>query len=77
MTLRFEPRLKETEKRYNELERLLSSQEVISNREKFQQYSKELGELKGAVEKYREYKKVLQETKEAIIAINIKSNDAI
>ncbi len=65
MTLKFEPKLKEIEKRYNELERLLSSQEVISDREKFQQYSKELGELKGAVEKYREYKKVLQETKEA------------
>ena len=57
-------KLKNTEKRYLELEKLLSSPEIIANRETFQSYSKELSELKYLVEKYREYKKIIQEAED-------------
>jgi len=57
-------KLKNTEKRYLELEKLLSSPEIIANRETFQSYSKELSELKYLVEKYREYKKIIQEVED-------------
>ncbi len=54
-------KLEIVEKRYHELEKLLSSPEVISDREKFQAYSKELGDLKGLFEKSEEYKKTIKE----------------
>jgi peptide chain release factor 1 len=59
-------KLENTEKRYLELEKLLSSPEIISNREIFQAYSKELSELKYLVEKYREYKKILREVEDTL-----------
>jgi peptide chain release factor 1 len=58
-------KLENVEKRYHELEKLLSSPEVISDREKFQVYSKELGELKELFEKSQEYKKIIKEIEEA------------
>lgn len=54
-------KLENVDKRYHELETLLSSPEIISNREKFQAYSKELGDLKELFEKSEEYKKVIKE----------------
>jgi len=57
-------KLENTEKRYLELEKLLSSPEIIANRETFQAYSKELSELKNLFEKYREYKKILREVED-------------
>jgi len=58
-------KLVNVEKRYLELEKLLSTPEIISNREKFQAYSKELGDLKELYDKTLEYKNVIKETKDA------------
>lgn len=57
--------LEKIEKRYLELEKLLSSPEVISDPKQFQTYSKEFAELKEVVNKFREYKQVIKEIKEA------------
>jgi peptide chain release factor 1 len=54
-------KLENVEKRYFELEKLLSSPEIISDREKFQTYSKELGDVKELFDKSREFKKTLKE----------------
>lgn len=58
-------KLENTEKRYHELEKLLSIPEVISDREKFQAYSKELSDLKELFEKSQAYKTTLKEIEEA------------
>lgn len=49
------------EKRYMELESLLASPEVISDKEKYQALSKELSGLRDLVTKYREYKRTKEE----------------
>lgn len=54
-------KLENIEKRYLDLEKLLSSAEVISNRDQFTKYSKELADLKEIIANFREYKKVLRE----------------
>ncbi|MBU0672210.1 MAG: peptide chain release factor 1 [Candidatus Margulisbacteria bacterium] len=54
-------KLQNVEKRYHELEKLLSTPEIISHREKFQTYSKELGDLRELFEKSQEYKTVIKE----------------
>lgn len=54
-------KLEKEEKRYHELENLLSTKEIISDREKFQAYSKELGDLKELYQKSQEYKKIIKE----------------
>jgi peptide chain release factor 1 len=54
-------KLENVEKRYLELEKLLSSPDVISNREQFQANSKELSDLKELHEKTLAYKKLLRE----------------
>lgn len=61
----FLEKIEKIEKRYLELEKLLSSPEVISDREKFQAFSKELGDLKELYEKSKEYKKTIKEIGEA------------
>ncbi len=58
-------KLENVEKRYHELEKLLSTPEVISDREKFQTYSKELGDLKELFEKSQEYKKTIKGIEDA------------
>jgi peptide chain release factor 1 len=58
-------KLENVEKRYHELEKLLSTPEVISDREKFQAYSKELGDLRELFEKSQELKKTLKGIEEA------------
>ncbi len=50
--------LKGIEKRYTELERLLSDPEVIKDSEKLRRYTKEYGEKKRIVELYRIYRKI-------------------
>jgi peptide chain release factor 1 len=54
-------KLENVEKRYLELEKLLSSPEVIADREKFQSYSKEYVDLKELYEKSKEYRKTCKE----------------
>jgi len=58
-------KLENTEKRFLELEKLLSSPEIIADQEKFQSYSKEFSGLREIIEKYRNYKKIHNELKEA------------
>ena len=57
-------KLKELEKRYTELEKLLAIQEVISDRNKYQGYAKELSKLSKVVEKYRLFNKKEAELKD-------------
>jgi peptide chain release factor 1 len=58
-------KLENIEKRYLELEKLLSTPEVINNREKFQTYSKGLGDLREFYGKIKEYQQVCKEITEA------------
>jgi peptide chain release factor 1 len=60
----FLDKLDNVEKRYLELERLLSSSEIISDRAQFTKFSKELSEVKPVVDKYRDYQSILRATKE-------------
>ncbi|OGC04096.1 peptide chain release factor 1 [candidate division WOR-1 bacterium RIFOXYA12_FULL_43_27] len=59
-----EAKLSKVEERYNELETLLSSPEVISNREKFENFSREFSELGEVITPYRELKKLYKEIEE-------------
>ncbi|MDD5594118.1 MAG: peptide chain release factor 1 [Candidatus Margulisbacteria bacterium] len=61
----FLDKLENVEKRYLELEKLLSSADIISDREQFTKLSKELSEVKPVVDKYRDYKSILHSIKEA------------
>jgi sucrose-6-phosphate hydrolase SacC (GH32 family) len=61
-------KLDAVEKRYEELTRLISDPEVISNHNEWQKYVKEHAEITDVVEKYREYKKV-----EKIISVKRKN----
>jgi len=72
LILTFEDKLKEIENRYKKLEALLASKEVISDREKYQKYSKELAELKNVVEKYEEYKEILKKIEETKLMLKDK-----
>jgi peptide chain release factor 1 len=56
--------LEKLEKRYQELEQLLSSAEIISNKELYNRYAKELSGLKEPVTLYREQKRVVRDTEE-------------
>ncbi|MFH1640770.1 MAG: peptide chain release factor 1 [Candidatus Omnitrophota bacterium] len=53
--------LEKLEKRYEELEHLLASPEVLSNKEQYNAYAKELSDLKEAVSLFREFKKASEE----------------
>ena len=57
-------KLQRLEVRYNELEGLLSSQEVLSDREKSNKLAKELSDIKEPVALYREHKRILKETQD-------------
>ncbi len=54
-------KLESIEKRYNELETLVSSSGITDNKDKYIALSKELSDLKAIVSKFREYKKILSE----------------
>jgi peptide chain release factor 1 len=60
-----EEKLQIVEDKYNELTRLLSDPEVISDLSQYQKYSMEQAELSKIVEKFREYKKILKDMEEA------------
>jgi len=53
--------LEKLESRYRELENLLASPEVISNKEEYNRYAKELSDMRDAVYLFREYLRVSQE----------------
>ena len=48
-------KLDKFEKRYQELENLLSDQKVLSNPDNIQKYSKEMADIREIVQKYRQY----------------------
>ncbi len=56
--------LEKIEKRYEELEQILGSNQAISDREQYNRYAKELSDLKDAVSLFREYKEVLKQSKD-------------
>ena len=56
--------LQKLEDRYRELEHLLATPDVISNKEQLNKYAKELSGLKTPVSLFREYKKVSKEIEE-------------
>ncbi len=64
--------LDKLEKRYQELEQLLASNEVISDKEQCNRYAKELSDLKDVVSLYREYKRVANEIEELEVMLKEK-----
>jgi peptide chain release factor 1 len=58
-------RLQSIEEKYDELTRLLSDPDVLSDFSRSQEYLKEQAGLAEVVEKIREYKKILQDIKES------------
>ena len=58
-------KLEEVEKRYEELNKLISDPAVIADQNAFKKYMKEQSGLTEVVEKYREYKKIKQNMDEA------------
>ncbi|MCS7285150.1 MAG: PCRF domain-containing protein, partial [Hydrogenobacter thermophilus] len=60
-----EEKLEAIEKRYEEIQNRLSSQDVIRDREQFAKLSKDLKDIGEVVDLYRRYKKVQKDIKEA------------
>ena len=58
-------KLEEVEKKYNELNRMISDPDVISDQENWRKYMKEQSLIKDVVDKYIEYKEVKKEMDEA------------
>jgi peptide chain release factor 1 len=58
-------RIKDIEKRYEELERLLSDPAVIANRSEYQKLAKEHADLSALIETFREYEKTGRQLDEA------------
>ena len=58
-------KLEDVEKRYDELTKLISDPEVISNQTEWQKYMKEHASIEDVVLKYREYKKTKKQMEEA------------
>jgi len=58
-------RLESIEEKYNELTKLLSDPDVLSDFSQYQKYSREHSGLTDLMEKYREYKKILADIKES------------
>ena len=58
-------RLQAVEDRYDKLNELLSDPEIISDRKKLREYSKEQSDIQETVPTYREYKAVREQLKDA------------
>lgn len=68
--------LEKLENRYQELESLLSSESVISDKELYNKYAKELSDLQEPVSLFREYKKISKEMEEIEAALSVPTNAA-
>jgi peptide chain release factor 1 len=64
--------LQKIEERYNELERLLSSPEVLKDQELCSRYAKELSGLREQVSLFREYKKVVRDAEDLRVVLEEK-----
>lgn len=62
-------KLDSLENKYENLEQLLSSPEVISDQNQYQKHAKALAELQEIVTAYREYKRVAKELEEAELMV--------
>ena len=65
-------KLEDVEKRYDELTRMISDPEIISNQTEWQKLMKEHASIEDVVLKYREYKKTKQQMEEAQEMMNDK-----
>ncbi len=63
------------EKRYEELEVLLSDSKVISDKNQYQAFARELSEISGLVNKYRELKRVSSQKEELSQLLKQKDHD--
>ncbi len=68
-------KLSELSKRYDELEGLLGSLEIVSKKDEYNRYAKELSDIKDQVSLYRDYKKSLQEIDELEGVLKSKHDD--
>ena len=68
-------KLNKVEKRYEELNQLLSDPKVISDQAKYKEYAKTQSELEKIVIRYREYKEVEKRIEEAKQIIRQESED--
>jgi peptide chain release factor 1 len=64
--------LQKLEARYQELEHLLASAEVISNRELYNKYAKELSDLKEPVTLFRQHKELTKEIEDLEVVLGEK-----
>jgi peptide chain release factor 1 len=64
--------LQKLENRYQELEQLLASYEVISDKEQYNKYAKELSGLKEAVSLFRDYKRASKEIEDMHVVLGEK-----
>ncbi len=62
--MKFSEKLEKLEKRYTDLETLLSSPEVLSDREKIEKFSREFSDLRQIVQKFREIKRLSKDIQE-------------
>jgi len=65
-------KLSKLEARYNEIEQLLSSPEVLADREKSNQLARELSNIREPVSLYRELNRIQKETGELEVVLNEK-----
>ena len=63
-------KLEDVEKRYEELNKMISNPDIIANQEEWKKLMKEHSSIEDIVMKYREYKKVEKELEEAKEMIN-------
>ena len=56
--------LTKLEKRYEELEQLLGTQEVVADKETCNRYAKELSDLSGPVMLFRQYKNISKQAED-------------
>ncbi|MBM3249045.1 MAG: peptide chain release factor 1, partial [Candidatus Omnitrophica bacterium] len=67
--------LKEIENRHDELEKLISDPKVISDRNQYQKYAKELAQISELVKSYRQFNKVSNEIDDLNKLLNSKGQD--
>ena len=69
--------LEKLQDRYQELEHLLASREVVSDKDQYNKYAKELSDLAGPVSLFREYKRVIKEIEDLEHVLKEKSDQEL
>jgi peptide chain release factor 1 len=69
--------LEKLKQRYQELEHLLAAQEVVSDKDQYNKYAKELSGLAGPVSLFREYKRVIKEIEDLEHVLKEKSDEEL